>query len=111
MYDLVADGLITCHMEVKAHHILEMINSRASYTESPYVTLNRRKLKTLSQQVHQASNKSSPLLNKINKTEQDMSDDIVKKPLDLTPTIEDNPLVIKYSKSHGFKVHTFKGLN
>lgn len=53
IYDLVADGLITCHMEVKAHHILEMINSRANYTESPYVTLNRRKLKTLSQQAHQ----------------------------------------------------------
>lgn len=35
----------------------------------------------------------------------------VKKALELTPTIEDNPLVNKYSKSHSFKVHTFKGLN
>lgn len=49
IYDLVADGLITCHMELKAHQILEMINSKANYTESPYVTLNRRKLNTLSQ--------------------------------------------------------------
>lgn len=48
IYDLVADGLIFCHMELKAHHILEMINCRTNYTESPYVTLNRRKLNTLS---------------------------------------------------------------
>lgn len=48
IYDLVADGLVTCHMELKAHHIFEMINSRANYPESPYVTLNKRKLNTLS---------------------------------------------------------------
>lgn len=48
IYDLVADGLITCHMELKAHHILDMINSKTNYTDSPYVTLNRRKLNTLS---------------------------------------------------------------
>lgn len=35
----------------------------------------------------------------------------VKKPLDLTPTFEDSPLLFKYLKSHNFKVHTFKGLN
>lgn len=35
-----------------------------------------------------------------------------KKPqVDLTPSSEDNPLLIKYSKAHTFKVHTFKGLN
>lgn len=35
----------------------------------------------------------------------------VKKPLDLTPTFENSPLLFKYLKSHNFKVHTFKGLN
>lgn len=109
IYDLVADGLITCHMEIKAHHILEMINSRANYTDSPYVTLNRRKLNTLSK-IQQASNKSSPILNRIESkiTEFDSS---IKPICELTPTIENNPLVIKYSKSHNFRVHTFKGLN
>lgn len=48
IYDLVADGLITTHMELKARHILEMINSRCNYTDSPYVTLNKRKLNSLS---------------------------------------------------------------
>ncbi|XP_059052932.1 beta-chimaerin [Achroia grisella] len=112
VHDLVRDGLITCHMELKANHILEMINSeqhRTKYTDSPYVTLNRRKLNTLSQ-IKQSSNRSSPLFNK---TEQNVELDIeTKKPtFDLTPSLEDNPLLIKYSKCHSFKVHTFKGLN
>ncbi|CAK1590144.1 unnamed protein product [Parnassius mnemosyne] len=108
IYDLVADGLITCHMEIKAHHILEMINSRTSYTDSPYVTLNRRKMNTLSQ-IHQASNRSSPVNTKLeSKIKPDLT---IKKTCDLTPTVEDNSLLYKYSKSHSFKVHTFKGLN
>ncbi|XP_047516418.1 N-chimaerin [Pieris napi] len=107
IYDLVADGLITCHMELKAHHILEMINSNANYTESPYVTLNRKKLKTLSQ-MHQASNKSSPIIQRAEK----LTTELIIKPLfNLTPTLEDPPPLYKYSKSHSFKVHTFKGLN
>ncbi|KAL0818400.1 hypothetical protein ABMA28_008872 [Loxostege sticticalis] len=110
IYDLVADGLITCHMELKAHQILEMINSKANYTESPYVTLNRRKLNTLSQ-IQQTTNK--PIVSPA-KVESKLAIDISapKKPVfDLTPSSEDNPLLIKYSKSHSFKTHTFKGLN
>lgn len=38
-------------------------------------------------------------------------DTALKTVFDLTPTLEDNPLLTKYSKSHSFKVHTFKGLN
>lgn len=111
IYDLVADGLITCHMELKAHHILEMINSKANYPDSPYVTLNKRKLKTLSQNMHQSSNRSSPIIKKTETQSINEVDSFKKPPFDLTPSIEDNPLVIKYSKSHSFKVHTFKGLN
>ncbi|XP_068623605.1 beta-chimaerin [Battus philenor] len=109
IHDLVADGLITCHMEIKAHHILEMINSRTSYTDSPYVTLNRRKMNTLSQ-IHQASNRSSPITNRLeNANKPNVT--VKRINFDLTPTIEDIPLLYKYSKSHSFKVHTFKGLN
>ncbi|KAJ8712771.1 hypothetical protein PYW08_008075 [Mythimna loreyi] len=110
IYDLVADGLITCHMELKAHHIVEMINSRASYPESPYVTLNKRKLNTLSR-MQQASNNTSPIITKTENVSSTEVDGMKKPPFDLTPSIEDNPLVMKYSKSHSFKVHTFKGLN
>ncbi|CAG9559189.1 unnamed protein product [Danaus chrysippus] len=109
IYDLVADGLIFCHMELKAHHILEMINCRTNYTESPYVTLNRRKLNTLSK-MQQASNKSSPIFHK-NENKIVEVDNDVKKTLDLTPTVEDSPLLFKYLKAHSFKLHTFKGLN
>ncbi|XP_063541638.1 beta-chimaerin [Cydia strobilella] len=106
IYDLVADGLITTHMELKARHILEMINSRTSYTESPYVTLNRRKLNTL--QRKQQVSRQLP----ITTTDNTSTLELDKKPvLDLTPSLEDNPLLNKYSKSHTFKVHTFKGLN
>ncbi|XP_053617024.1 beta-chimaerin [Plodia interpunctella] len=110
VYDLVADGLITCHMELKAHHILEMINSQTSYTDSPYVTLNRRKLNTLSQ-IKQNSNRSSPVTKKKETHKIEENDTLKKSAFDLTPTLEDNPLLIKYSKTHTFKVHTFKGLN
>ncbi|CAH0713672.1 unnamed protein product, partial [Brenthis ino] len=109
IYDLVADGLITCHMELKAHHILEMINSRTNYTESPYVTLNRRKLNTLTKN-YQESNRASP----INISEGkilEIASDLGKVNFDLTPAIEDSPLLYKYLKPHSFKVHTFKGLN
>ncbi|CAG4932391.1 unnamed protein product [Colias eurytheme] len=109
IYDLVADGLITCHMELKAQHILEMINSRANYTESPYVTLNRKKLKTLSQ-IQQESNRASPIFLKSD-TKQEKHNDRPPPPFNLTPTLEDPPPFYKYSKSHSFKVHTFKGLN
>ncbi|XP_034827622.1 beta-chimaerin [Maniola hyperantus] len=108
IYDLVADGLIICHMELKAHHILEMINSRTNYTESPYVTLNRRKLKNTLTEIHQAPKNGSPINRNDNQILEIETD--IKKPLDLTP-IEDSPLLFKYLKSHNFKVHTFKGLN
>lgn len=60
---------------------------------------------------YRPSNKTSPIPNKIDsKTGPDIKSG--KKPLlDLSPTIGDNPLLYKYTKSHSFKVHTFKGLN
>ncbi|RVE54006.1 hypothetical protein evm_001409 [Chilo suppressalis] len=110
IYDLVADGLITCHMELKAQPILDMINAKANYTESPYVTLNRRKLNTLSR-IQQTTNKSSPLFNDKIEVKPPVDNTTKKPTFDLTPTWEENPLLMKYSKSHSFKVHTFKGLN
>lgn len=47
----------------------------------------------------------------INKPENKLEPEPIKKTVELTPTLEDNPLVNKYSKAHSFKVHTFKGLN
>ncbi|KPI98819.1 N-chimaerin [Papilio xuthus] len=56
-----------------------------------------------------ASNRSSPIINRLETTQSDVT--VKKMNYDLTPTIEDIPLLYKYSKAHTFKVHTFKGLN
>lgn len=61
-----------------------------------------------------SANNPNPVPTKTeNKSVVDLS--ALKKPLydmsPLTPSSEDNPLLIKYSKAHSFKVHTFKGLN
>lgn len=48
MRDLVADGLVALHMELHAGHITQRMHAKAAYLDSPYVTLNRRKLKALS---------------------------------------------------------------
>lgn len=58
-----------------------------------------------------ASNNASPIIKKTENENVTEVDGMKKPPFDLTPSIEDNPLVMKYSKSHSFKVHTFKGLN
>lgn len=58
-----------------------------------------------------ASNRSSPIINKHEGKILEIESDIKKLNFDLTPTLEDIPLLSKYTKSHSFKVHTFKGLN
>lgn len=111
IYDLVADGLIKKHMELKAGHILDMINSHTNYTDSPYVTLNRRKLNNLQNKEQIKPLKLEEQFDSI-KIECDTLDS--KKPLityETTPAIDNNLQSNKYSKPHGFKVHTFKGLN
>lgn len=46
---LVADGLVTLYLELKVPHMLERLPT-ANYQESPYMTLNKRKLRALSKQ-------------------------------------------------------------
>lgn len=43
---LVADGLVTMYLELKAPLTLQHL-STANYQESPYMTLNKRKLRAL----------------------------------------------------------------
>lgn len=45
---LVADGLISMYLELKAPALLQRL-CNASYRESPYMALNERKFKALAQ--------------------------------------------------------------
>lgn len=46
---LVADGLVTMYLELKAPLTLQRLPT-ANYQESPYMTLNKRKLRALSKE-------------------------------------------------------------
>lgn len=43
---LVADGLVTMYLELKVPNMLQKLNT-ANYQDSPYMTLNKRKLRAL----------------------------------------------------------------
>jgi len=45
--DLAADGLVTMYIESKGGSYLEKMYSLSDYEQSPYMTLNRVKIKTL----------------------------------------------------------------
>lgn len=120
-FDLVADGLIMMHMELKApEYILSMMDANTKYTDSPYVTLNRRKLKAFANNNVPNVRNVSNVINDSTLTkepeslkcdQQDQIDTAHLIPMDVSPSQAENPLVGKYSKAHSFKVHTFKGLN
>lgn len=112
--DLVADGLVNFYMQKHAAPIIQqmMTQTRNCYQQSPYMTLNRRKLRALSNDLR----KSLKLDNQNNEQVTTNASTTPTKQLLLTPTnanvAEDgDALPVVYEKSHKFKIHTFKGLN
>ncbi|XP_066151993.1 beta-chimaerin isoform X2 [Euwallacea fornicatus] len=95
---LVADGLVTMYIELKAPTILQRLTS-VNYHESPYMTLtlNKRKLRALSKQ------------NTVNKNLFGGSN--AAGNLSLSHQILGQNLPEKVEKPHSFKLTTFKGLN
>ncbi|XP_076268356.1 beta-chimaerin-like isoform X1 [Rhynchophorus ferrugineus] len=93
---LVADGLVTMYLELKAPNILQRL-ATANYHESPYMTLtlNKRKLRAISKQ------------NAMNKNIFPNTDDIKQ----LSQQNSSQSLPEKNDKPHTFKLTTFKGLN
>ncbi|XP_057375865.1 N-chimaerin-like isoform X1 [Daphnia carinata] len=81
LLDLVNDGLITMHLEIKAGDYIHLMCRAANYEQSPYFTLNERKRRTLS------LGRNRPAL------VQPISDDI------------------HYDKAHVFRIQNFKGLH
>ncbi|KAH8420032.1 hypothetical protein KR009_005046 [Drosophila setifemur] len=121
VHDMVADGLINFHMLLHASPIIQQINqqTRNCYQQSPYMTLNGRKLRALSNELGKGSaqlkaSESSPAA-----TQEEQEALVTKGNLKLEqeqvvvlqPAAGVDPMPLVYEKPHHFKVHTFKGLN
>lgn len=114
IHDLVADGLVNFYMQIHAAPIIQqmMSQTRNCYQQSPYMTLNRRKLRALSNDLRKSLKMEIPTAENMTITS---TLDTAPKPNDPPPSnnvqeeIDDMPVI--YQKSHKFKVHTFKGLN
>lgn len=110
IHDLVADGLVNFYMQKHAGPVIQAIMSqtRNCYQQSPYMTLNRRKLRALSNDLRKSLKSES--MEKTDETCIDSSqDELTTIPLTAQEEIEVLPII--YEKSHNFKLHTFKGLN
>ncbi|BFG02745.1 N-chimaerin [Drosophila madeirensis] len=121
VYDMVADGLINFHMQLHASPIIQQINQQTKncYQQSPYMTLNGRKLRALSNELgktNAAAAAAGAAATGAAKDEAAPKDvDVPLTPAQPSasqpPTVAVDPMPLIYEKLHHFKVHTFKGLN
>lgn len=135
--DLVADGLVNFYMQLHAAPIIKsmLTQTKNCYQQSPYMTLHKRKLRALSNDLqknlktnNQTGEESSNIdtsnnsTNATANTEKNPEDFIKRLSTILTnPSSNGQPqasaneehdvLPVVYQKSHKFKIHTFKGLN
>jgi chimaerin len=85
--------------------IQEMLcQTEKSYQQSPYYTLNKRKLRALSNDMKSLQT-STPIQNNYGILDNGRKD-VILMPVDL-----EEPLPQIYEKKHKFKIHNFKGLN
>ncbi|KAL9880956.1 beta-chimaerin [Glossina fuscipes] len=118
IHDLVADGLVNFYMQQHAAPIIQEINQQTgnSYHQSPYMTLNRRKLRALSNELRKSiANKFDGLDDSEIKAVTEENDLSSNKNMENATKMKENDadsiLPFIYEKVHAFKVHTFKGLN
>lgn len=96
VHDLVSDCLVLFNMQKFAPRALDMTNSAISnFDETPYMTLNHRKLKVLSTEIIRKS------MNLENFEPPEIIDENENSK---------NIIPVSYEKAHDFKIHTFKGL-
>lgn len=101
VHDLVADGLVTLYFDEHAAPFLEVMERFNCYEKSPYMTLNKLKIKrVISRQSSRKYEVQAVASAAILASEREHSE-IMEPPKE----------VIEYDKPHSFKVHTFKGLN
>uniref|UniRef100_A0A1B0GQL6 SH2 domain-containing protein n=1 Tax=Phlebotomus papatasi TaxID=29031 RepID=A0A1B0GQL6_PHLPP len=101
IHDLVADGLVNFYMQIHAAPILKemMAQTKNSYHQSPYMTLNRRKLRALSNDLRKTIHTNN------------LANQLAPNPAPAATPDEADVLPIVYEKHHAFKIHSFKGLN
>lgn len=132
VHDLVADGLVNFYMQIHAAPIIKsmLTQTRNNYHQSPYMTLNRRKLRALSNDLRKSLkiDIGQPPNENVNGTTFSLD------AATLNPTLhesqqfdyketkiiqtngnsqqivstEEDILPVVYTKSHKFKIQTFK---
>ncbi|KAK3929266.1 N-chimaerin [Frankliniella fusca] len=93
--DLVADGLVTLHMEQHAAHYIERMHQH-SYEQSPYMTLNKLKQRVIRQ--HSSRKQHMAVVDGLPEKKSALSEAIA-----VSEGVDQKP--------HTFRTHTFKGLN
>lgn len=136
IHDLVADGLVNFYMQIHAAPIIQsmLTQTKSSYQQSPYMTLNRRKLRALSNDLRKSlkyenqppntdnvtaitSSLTTATITNITdaktfkQTEENLNHLNANGQNLASPTDDSDVLPVIYQKSHKFKIHTFKGLN
>ena len=111
--EMVADGLVDFYMRLHAAPILKemMSQTKKCYEQSPYMTLHRRKLRSLCKPT-----KLPMVQDSLESADTEIADDrdggakgADQEQFEKSDT-HDNAYP-EYEKQHAFKTHTFKGLN
>jgi chimaerin len=131
--DLVADGLVNHYLQKHAAPIIQQMQmqTKNSFQQSPYMTLNRRKLRAISNELRRSlkvqeiidndcnangshsniNDESQPLLmsdvTEVSSAISNSNFDILNSAQDQ----ENEPLPVVYEKNCRFVINNFKGLN
>lgn len=116
VHELVADGLVNFYMKIHAAPIIQqmMTQTKQSYQQSPYMTLNRRKLSALSKNLQMNLKLEDQCVTNDGTNDKKTEEKIMNINNNLSnnsPDVETDVLPNIYQKPHKFKIHTFKGLN
>jgi chimaerin len=131
--DLVADGLVNFYLQKHAAPIIQqmLVQTKNSFQQSPYMTLNRRKLRAISNELRRSLKVQEIIDNNSNANNSNVNISDENEPLlmsDVTETStgsavsnnnfnilsqdpENEPLPTVYERSHRFAINNFKGLN
>lgn len=133
IHDLVADGLVNFYLQKHAAPIIQqmLVQTKSSFQQSPYMTLNRRKLRAISNELRRSLKVQDIIDNDCNANGNSLNVSDENQPLLLPDVIETSgaamnnnfglssssqdqesePLPVVYEKPHRFIINNFKGLN
>lgn len=133
IHDLVADGLVNFYLQKHAAPIIQqmLVQTKQNFQQSPYMTLNRRKLRAISNELRQSLKVQEIIDNDCNANGNSLNVSDENQPLLLSDVEvsstamsnnnftmsntsqdqENEPLPVVYEKPHRFVINNFKGLN